>query len=133
MRGRQSGFSKSQLHELIQTLGVDSEPFTKIALPSLQGLEFITIEHIIRCEADNNYCTVHLTGGNKLLVSRPLKYLEELLKAHRFYRTHQSHLVNLNHINRYVRTDGGYLVMSDNSVVGISRNRKDGFLALLGG
>ena len=128
---KRKGISKTHLHALIDKLDKEQEPFTKLALPTLEGFEFIPIESIVRCEASNNYCNVILTSGKKFLVSRPLKYIQNLLEEHRFYRTHQSHLINLDHIARYVKSDGGYIVMSDNSIVNLSRGKKDGFLEFL--
>jgi two-component system LytT family response regulator len=100
----------------------------KIALPTLEGFELVPLEAIIKCESDSNYTHVFLKDGKKLLVSRTLKEIEELLKDHPFLRVHRSHLINLNEIVQYVRGEGGYVVMSDNSSVNVSRSRKEALL-----
>jgi two-component system LytT family response regulator len=97
----------------------------KIAFPTFQGFEVVPLDTIIRCEADNNYTYVFLKNHKKLLVSRTLKEIDEMLEGHPFLRIHQSHIVNLNEIVRYVRGEGGYVVMSDDTPVNVSRSRKD--------
>ncbi|UFH53376.1 LytTR family DNA-binding domain-containing protein [Spirosoma sp. KNUC1025] len=116
-----------QIQLLLQKLD-HKAPLQKIALPSLQGFELVLIDTIIRCEADDNYTRVYLKDRSPLLVSRTLKEIEELLEDNSFLRVHQSHLINLNEIVRYVRGEGGYVVMSDNSTVHVSRSRKDELL-----
>jgi two-component system LytT family response regulator len=102
----------------------------KIAFPTFQGFEVVPLDTIIRCEADNNYTYVFLKNNKKLLVSRTLKEIDELLEGHPFLRIHQSHIVNLNEIVRYIRGEGGYVVMSDDSTVNVSRSRKDELLKI---
>lgn len=123
--------SKAHLNALIDKLDKKEEGFSKLVVPTMEGYEFIEIDDVIRCEASNNYSNVVLKSGGKLLVSKHLKYLEEMLDGHGFYRIHQSHLINLKHISKYVKTDGGYIIMSDGSNVNISRGRKEGFVKLL--
>jgi two-component system LytT family response regulator len=71
-----------------------------------------------------------LKGGEKLMVSKPMGQLEEILEGNSFFRVHNSHLINMNHIRQFVRSDGGYVVMDDNTTVSVARNRKDDFLEL---
>jgi two-component system LytT family response regulator len=104
----------------------------KIAFPTFQGFEVVPLDTIIRCEADNNYTYVFLKNHKKLLVSRTLKEIDELLEGHPFLRIHQSHIVNLNEIARYVRGEGGYVVMSDDTPVNVSRSRKDELFKIFG-
>jgi two-component system LytT family response regulator len=104
----------------------------KIALPTSQGLDFVEIKAIVRCESDDNYTHVYTTAPMHMLVSRTLKEFEEILSEAGFMRIHQKHLINPAYIKKYVKTDGGYLVMTDNSQLPISRQRKDEVLAGLG-
>lgn len=104
---------------------------TKIPLPASDGLLFIEVDDIIRCESERNYTHIYLAGKQKILVSKNLKEIEDLLTGNNFFRLHHSHLVNLNHINRYVRSDGGYVILSDASEVTIARSKKDEFLQLI--
>ncbi|MCC6410401.1 MAG: response regulator transcription factor [Saprospiraceae bacterium] len=102
----------------------------KIALTTSEGLTFVKIAEIIRCESDRMYTVVVLKGGEKLMVSKPMGQLEEILEGNSFFRVHNSHLINMNHIRQFVRSDGGYVVMDDNTTVSVARNRKDDFLEL---
>jgi two-component system LytT family response regulator len=131
-RVRQNPLSQ-QLDILMQKLDHKPVVLQKIALPTLEGYELIPLAHIIQCESDSNYTYVYLKNGKKIIVSRSLKDIEELLEGHSFLRIHHSHLVNLNEIVRYVRGEGGYVVMSDNTSVNVSRSRKEILLKAIGG
>ena len=119
-----------QFDILLEKLSDKPVKLQKIALPSLEGFELVQLESILRCESDSNYTYVYLKTGRKLLVSRTLKEIEELLEGHSFLRVHHSHLVNLNEVERYVRGEGGYLIMSDQSSVTVSRSRKEALLTV---
>ncbi len=97
----------------------------KLVLKTSESIHIINVNDIIRCEADINYTTFYLKNGKKLLVSKTLKEYAELLKHSDFYRTHQSHLVNLDHISRYDKMEGGHLVMIDESIVPVSTRKKE--------
>ena len=119
-----------QFDILLEKLSDKPVKLQRIALPSLEGFELVQLESILRCESDSNYTYVYLKTGRKLLVSRTLKEIEELLEGHSFLRVHHSHVVNLNEIERYVRGEGGYLIMSDQSSVTVSRSRKEALLTV---
>ena len=121
-----------QFDILLEKLGDKPVKLQKIALPSLEGFELVQLETILRCESDSNYTYVYLKNGRKILVSRTLKEIEELLDGHSFLRVHHSHVVNLNEIERYVRGEGGYLILSDTASVSVSRSRKDALLKIFG-
>lgn len=102
-----------------------------LALPTYEGYVFVKLEEIIYCQSDNNYATVFLKTGKKILISRTLKEVAEMLaEQDNFYRVHNSFLVNLNEIKNYVKTDGGYLVMSNDGKVKVSRSKKEELLNL---
>ncbi|MEX0967505.1 MAG: LytTR family DNA-binding domain-containing protein [Bacteroidia bacterium] len=103
----------------------------KIALPTTQGLTFVPVSHILRCEADGSYTWFYFKDGRKLIVSKKIKEYEELLSAYGFYRVHHSHLVNMEEIEKYVRGDGGYVVMTDGTMVDVSKRKREHFLAAL--
>ncbi|WP_020595757.1 LytR/AlgR family response regulator transcription factor [Spirosoma panaciterrae] len=113
-----------QIEILVEKLGA-KKVRQKIALPTAHGFDVIPTDTIVRCEADDNYTHVVLKTGKSLLVSRTLKEIEELLAGEGFLRIHQSHLINLDELQRYIRGEGGYVVMSDNSSVPVSRSRKE--------
>jgi len=91
----------------------------------------IPIDTIVNCESDDNYTTIRLKNGKKLLVTRSLKEMEESLEQHSFIRVHRSSLVNLNEIEKYVKGEGGYLVMSDGASIDVARNKKEVLLKKL--
>jgi two-component system LytT family response regulator len=100
--------------------------FTKIAMPTAEGFELIPAEQLVRCEADDNYTHLFLKNKSKIIACRTLKDIEEQLQDFSsFIRVHHSYLVNLNEVTKYIRGEGGYLVMSDGTTVSVSRSRKD--------
>lgn len=103
----------------------------KIALPTSDGLTFIDVNDIIRCQADGSYTHFFFKGDKKTLVSKKIKEYEELLSPYKFVRVHHSHLVNLNEVTKYVRGDGGYVVMSDGETVYVSKRKKEDFMQAL--
>ena len=121
-----------QFDILLERLGHKQRSLQKIALLTLEGFELVPLENILHCEADSNYTHVMLKDAKKVLVSRTLKEIEELLEGHSFLRIHHSHLVNLNEIVRYIRGEGGYVIMSDNTSITVSRSRKDALLKIFG-
>lgn len=131
--GQNTGQSLSQqFNVLLEKLASKQGTIQKIALPMQSGFELVPLDAIIKCESDSNYTHIYLKGGRKILVSRTLKEIEELLEGHPFLRVHHSYIVNLNEIVRYVRGEGGYLIMSDDSSVLVSRSRKEALLKIFG-
>ncbi len=103
----------------------------RIGLPTADGMLFVKIQDVIRCEADGNYTRVFLADSQELLISRPLKAYDKLLSKHNFFRIHHSHLINLNHVVRYIRGEGGHVITSDNSSVIVARSKKEALLKRL--
>lgn len=121
--------SNEQLQMLMNQLQQKESRFTKIAVPTAQGFELVPADEIIRCEADDNYTHLFLKNKTKIIASRTLKEMEEQFVAFpNFLRVHHSYIVNLNEVTKYVRGDGGYLVMTDGTTVNVSRSRKDALL-----
>ncbi len=121
---------REQVNLLAQNAHTKAVLPEKIALTTSDGLIFIKIADITRCESDRMYTVVTLASGEKVMVSKPMGQLEEILDGHGFFRIHNSHLINMNHIRQFVRTDGGYVVMDDGATVSVARNRKEEFLEL---
>jgi two-component system LytT family response regulator len=122
---------KERMNVLKQSIGENKTQQNKIAVPTNEGLEFIVIKTIIRIESSANYSRLYLTDKHSLLVTKLLKDFEELLTPYRFFRVHNSHLINLNYISKYIRGDGGQVVMENGDVVDVSRRKKEQFLGLL--
>jgi len=108
----------------------DSEQLDRLTLPTSTGYKILHLEDIIWCRADNTYTTFHTKDGSKIVVSKPIKYYEELLPRESFLRIHQSQLINLNHIQEYVKSSGGFVIMSDGTELAISKRKKEAFLSL---
>jgi len=120
-----------QLEILMQKIKQPSSPVNKIALPTMEGLQMIPTETIISCESDDNYTRLKIKGSKKILVTRSLKEMEEILEQHSFIRVHRYYMVNLNEIEKYIKGDGGYLVMSDGSSIDVAKNKKEVLLKKL--
>jgi len=120
-----------QLELLLQKINGQRNPINKIALPTMEGLQMVEIDAIISCSSDSNYTNFFLRNNKKLTASRTMKDVEELLSDYPFLRVHHSYLVNLNEIHKYVKGEGGYLVMSDGSHIDVSRSRKEMLLKKL--
>jgi two-component system LytT family response regulator len=102
----------------------------RIALTTGDGLIFVATGEIIYCKAESNYTNVILTGGRKIMVSRVLKELDETLGGADFYRVHSSFLININHVKKFIRGEGGYIVMDNDDNITISRSRRQEFMEL---
>lgn len=117
-----------QLELLLQKMQQPASTLRKIAMPTLEGLQMIDITTIIYCASASNYTVLYLKQQQKLTVSRTLKEIEEMLDEYTFLRVHNSYLVNLDEITRYIRGEGGYLIMTDQSKVDVSKSRKEALL-----
>jgi two-component system LytT family response regulator len=123
--------TREQFELLLQNLSHTGKTTPqRIALTHNDGLVFVQTTDIIYCEAESNYTCVHLVGGKKIMVSKVLKEIDEALSGPDFYRVHSSFLININHIKKFVRGDGGYLVMDNEASISISRSRKQEFMEL---
>lgn len=121
--------TSEQFGMLLDRLRNSEHGFTKIAVPILEGFELVQADDIIACEADNNYTYLHLKNKRKITACRTLKEVEEQLESFpSFTRVHHSYIVNLNEVSKYIRGDGGYLMMTDGRKVDVSRSRKTALL-----
>lgn len=119
---------REEVIELIDAIRSKGQANGRVTFPTSDGFEFVDTDSIIYCQGDNNYTHVHRKAATKMLISRTLKSVEEMLVPFGFVRVHNSYLVNPNHIVRFVRNDGGYLIMSDDARIPISRSRRSDFL-----
>jgi two-component system LytT family response regulator len=107
-----------------QELQIKSTQYEKIPLAVRDGYVFQPVKDIVRCQADGNYTFIYTKDGTRFLQAQTLKEIERFLPEEEFIRVHQSHLVNISCINRYMRNGGHTLIMSDQSEIPISRNRR---------
>ncbi|TAF72586.1 MAG: DNA-binding response regulator [Bacteroidetes bacterium] len=122
-------WNNSHTQLLVENLKTTQKTKHKIALPLLEGFEFVQIQDIIRCQANDNFTDVILKDGRKLMICRTLKFYEELLSENGFVRIHKSHLVNIAFAIRYLKGKGGQLEMFDKSVLDVSPTKKQELLA----
>ena len=120
------------LNNLLYNLQKPQPTMQKLALPSAEGLIFIHLDKIVRCEASGAYTIIYTRKGEKITTSRNIKDYEDLLPAGMFFRVHNSHIVNLNCIKKYYRGRGGYIEMEDGATIEVATRRKDGFLKSFG-
>jgi two-component system, LytTR family, response regulator len=110
-----------------------NQQFDKIAVPTLDGIHFLNIRDIVKVEAESNYAIFYLQDKKKMTVSKTLKQVEEALQPYTFFRPHKSHIINIQFISRYIRGEGGSIIMIDGSEVELSRTKKKEFLELFEG
>jgi len=111
--------------ELFQkNLEISSKERLKLALPTGVGYQIVEISTIVRCQSDNNYTNVFFKDGNKILISRTLKEIDDILLEHGFLRVHQSHLINPEYVKGILNQDGGSLIMPDNEEIPVSRQKR---------
>jgi two-component system, LytTR family, response regulator len=129
VKNKQAQISKQQidaLQEIHKTKVVN-----KIALSTLQGLQFVNLDEVIRIEGDGNYCNFLLKNKSKILLSKKLGVVEDLLLGNNFFfRAHKSHIINLKFVEKYIRGEGGEIIMEDGTSIALSRNKKEDFLEL---
>lgn len=124
--------TQKQLELLQQNLMHPKKHLNKLAIPTVDGLLFYDIRDIIQLEAHRNYTNIIFENHTSLLSSKTLKEFEELLPGDIFFRTHHSHLINLNYIKRYIKGDGGQIELQNGNCVNLSRRKKDEFLKAIG-
>lgn len=124
---------EERMRRMMMDLQGPARPHARIAFSTVQGLDLVDAADIICCQSESNYTRVHLMGDKRILVSKTLREVEEQLPTDRFLRVHHSYVANLDHVQKYLRGDGGTLVMANGMEVKVSRNRKEEVLERLGG
>jgi len=119
------GNLKDQLDILMQQYNQPNTLPEKISFSTQQAIHFITPAHILYAESDSNYTTLHFIDKSKMVVSKTLKEVEEMLVHYNFYRIHHSYIINLKQVNRYMKIDGGFIEMTGGTQLPISRQRKE--------
>jgi two-component system, LytTR family, response regulator len=127
-RKRLVGSISERVAQLAQNLKGNSFKHSRLAIPSTDGLVFISVGDILYCEASGNYTNIYMDDQRKLIVSRTLKEYEDLLEDQDFVRIHNSYLINLNSIKRYIRGEGGQVVMKNDKVLDVSKMKKKSFM-----
>ncbi|MGH2665039.1 LytR/AlgR family response regulator transcription factor [Flavobacterium sp.] len=123
--------SYAHIDLLLENIRKKVDNFRRIALSTSDGIHLFEISDIIRCESEDNYTKFYIKNNKPILISKTLKEYEDMLTEHGFERIHQSHLINLSYLKSYIKKDGGYVVMADNSNLPISQRKKERLQELL--
>ena len=116
----------------LEIMGIPAEKkFNNLAVPTMEGLLFIGLQDIIRCESDDKYTRIFLADKKIIVASRTLGDFETLLHPHGFFRIHKSHLINLIHLKKYLRGEGGQVIMADGATLDVSRRKKEELMELV--
>ncbi len=121
-----------QMEIFYQAINTKNPLKERIAVPTQEGLYFVKIREIMYCISESNYTNIHLIDNRRICVSRTLKEIESMLADQGFLRIHNSHLINLSKIEKYMRGDGGYVIMDDQKALSVSRSRKEALLEIFG-
>jgi two-component system LytT family response regulator len=113
---------------LVENLQAVNKQLQKIVLPSMEGFEVIQVKDIIRCQANDNFTDFFMADGTQTLICRTLKFYEDLLTDFDFLRVHKSHLINIQKVKKYIKGKGGQVMMSDDSIIDVSPQKKQDLL-----
>ena len=122
---------KEQLTVLQQSITQPNQRPKKISLNTSDKIMVVNLDDIIRCQSDNNYTEFFMSDGQKILVGKTLKYFTDILKEHGFIRVHQSHLVNIQFIKEFIKSDGGYLVLKNKTTIPVSVRKRNEVIDIL--
>ncbi len=118
-----------QFQHLLQSLKQPISTIQKLAIPTVEGFLFVQMSEIVRLETAGNFTVFHLLNKTQVISTQIIKEWEETLQAHSFFRIHNSYIVNLQYVKKYVKGENGQVIMEDGTTLDISRRRKDDFLA----
>ncbi|MFA6923101.1 MAG: LytTR family DNA-binding domain-containing protein [Bacteroidales bacterium] len=123
--------NKPNIKVLLENTKNTDSHFKKIVLSTFEGMHVVDIDNIIHCKAEDCYTNFYFLDGKKMLVSKTLKDFEELLSGYNFIRPHKSHLINLKYVKTYMRTDGGSIVMADETIIPVSRRKREAIIDII--
>ena len=116
---------------LLENIRKKVDNFKRIALSNSDGIHLFEVSDIIRCESEDNYTKFFIKNSKPILISKTLKEYEDLLTEHGFERIHQSHLINIAYLKSYIKKDGGYVVMADDTNLPISQRKRESLQEIL--
>jgi two-component system LytT family response regulator len=120
-----------RFESLMNNIHFKTGKIEKVAIPTHDGIDFFNTDDIIYCQAEGSYTTLFMLGNRKEIVARTLKDFENLLGSSGFCRVHNSSLINLKHVQKYIKGEGGYVILAEGHHADISRRKKDEFLNIL--
>lgn len=122
---------QERIEILLANMNMGNTIKSKVALPTLSGYEMKKINDIIYCEGDQNYTKIHLVNDEQILVTKTLKFIEDLLPSTIFFRIHKTYLVNLNYVEKYIRNDGHKVILDNGTHLNVANRRIDEFTTAL--
>jgi len=120
----------TQLQALEENLRTDIRQKKKIVLKTLENIYLVEIQNITFCESDGCYTNVHMVAGEKIMISRTLREFDDMLSDSGFYRVHKSYLINLSHITRFEKQEGGYIILASGAKVPVSSRKREELLQM---
>lgn len=123
--------SASQINLLSDGMQNEKKVIKKIAVSISDGLQMIELDEVLYFESDGNYTTLFMQGDQKILVSKPIGKFEEMVDTANFFRVHNSYLINLNHVSKFIRSDGGYVILNNGKTISVARSKKEALVELL--
>lgn len=129
---RNRSFPNPQIELLVEQSIAKKNSFSRIAIPTSEGLQFLKVDDIIYLEASINYTHIYTSPKNKFIVSRTLKDFEEILSREIFIRIHHSYIINKNYAEKYIRGEGGQVVLSNGITLDVAKRKKSEFLKAIG-
>jgi two-component system, LytTR family, response regulator len=118
----------NRLDVLLKNLSVEKKQKKRIAIASMNDLLFFNIEDVLHLEAFSNYTIIDFVNHAKITTSKTLKDYEDMLPSDMFCRVHHSHIINISHVKKYIKGEGGQVILSNGTVIDVSRRKKDEFL-----
>ncbi len=128
---QKQGDKNANYQSLLSNVNSESRKLKRLAIPSENEIIMQPTENIIYCQADSSYTTLYIEGGKKIIVAKTLKEFEYMLPETDFCRIHHSTLVNMAHVVKYIKGEGGYIIVSNNTHLNVSRRKKENFISLL--
>lgn len=117
-----------QMQTLLENVGTSHIPQKKMAIPTITGLTFISLQDIVRFEAKGSYSYIYIDGEEPVIATRTISEYEELLPSSVFFRIHNSHIINLTRIAKYHKGRGGTVEMEDGTMIEVASRRREEFL-----
>ncbi len=129
---RKQPTENNRVELLLQNFLDEKSAHQRIAIASMEGLQFVVTDEIIYLEASSNYTNFYLTGNRKIMATKTMKDFEELLPASVFIRIHHSYLINKNGVEKYIKGEGGQVVMRNGIILDVARRKKEEFMKAIG-
>lgn len=120
--------TQEKLLQLFETLNQQKPDTQHVGIPTMEGMEFIEVSHIVNCVSEGNYTRIYLKDDESIFVSKTLKEIEQILGDYPFFRAHNSHLVHLIYVKKYLKGKGGQLILKNGKVIPVSRAKKHALL-----